>query len=734
MSQNMKSLYKLSFKKQRSQFIIVMLVLAGLLTAATSAVQYWYAHEELRKSAHDHAKSRLELKSMEIQAAMTSVESAINNSVWMVEKRIYQPDSIYSILQRLVAQNVQIVGATVSFKADFYPQFGRWCELYVSQRRDGSFEQKQIGGPLHDYLQSDWFREGIKANACNWSEPYYDNIGAKMLVCTYTMPIRNAKGRIVGLLDADVSLEWLAHFANSQTTYKSSYNVILSKGGKLLVHPDKHILLRSTMRDQDISQKDRAFDQISRQMFRGMSGHSEVITMKGEKKHVFFTPVRGNTGWSIAMVFNDDEIYATLQQATFRMSAILLAGLLLLGYIIWRSIRNMRRLEDTRRQKAAFERELRVASRIQMALLPKSFPPYPERNDVDLHATLVPAKEVGGDLYDFYIRDEKMFFCIGDVSGKGIPASLVMAITRTLFRNVSARESKPHSIVSAMNNTLAEDNQNNFFVTLFVGVLDLPTGVLSYCNAGHEPPIIINETATPLKVDSNLPIGAISQWHYTMQEITITPHTTIFLYTDGVTEAKDAAHNQFGRQRMLRELTSSAKPKTIVDNMTAAIHSFVGGARQSDDITMMAVCYNRQERAVRLNRSLTLTNDVSNIPELTKFVNEVCREVDFNNSKTKQVRLAMEEAVVNVIDYAYPHGTTEKIYIEAVANDERLKFTITDSGKPFDITAYPDVDLNIPAEERPIGGLGIHIVRQMMDSINYNRIDGKNVLTLRKKL
>ena len=149
---------------------------------------------------------------------------------------------------------------------------------------------------------------------------------------------------------------------------------------------------------------------------------------------------------------------------------------------------------------------------------------------------------------------------------------------------------------------------------------------------------------------------------------------------------------------------------------------------------MMAVCYNRQERAVRLNRSLTLTNDVSNIPELTKFVNEVCREVDFNNSKTKQVRLAMEEAVVNVIDYAYPHGTTEKIYIEAVANDERLKFTITDSGKPFDITAYPEVDLNIPAEERPIGGLGIHIVRQMMDSINYNRIDGKNVLTLRKKL
>ncbi len=730
----MKLLTKLSFKKQRSQFIIVMLVLAGLLTGATSAVQYWYAHEELRKSAHDHAKSRLELKSMEIQAAMTSVESAINNSVWMVEKRIYQPDSIYSILQRLVAQNVQIVGATAAFKADFYPQFGRWCELYVSQRGDGSFEQKPSGGALHDCLHSDWCREGIKANACNWSEPYYDNIGAKMLVCTYTMPIRNAKGRIVGLLDADVSLEWLAHFANSQTTYKSSYNVILSKGGKLLVHPDKRVLLRSTMRDQDISQKDRAFDQISRQMFRGMSGHSEVITMKGEKKHVFFTPVRGHTGWSIAMVFNDDEIYATLQQATFRMSVILLAGLLLLGYIIWRSIRNMRRLEDTRRQKAAFERELRVASRIQMALLPKSFPPYPERNDVDLHATLVPAKEVGGDLYDFYIRDEKMFFCIGDVSGKGIPASLVMAITRTLFRNVSARESKPHSIVSAMNNTLAEDNQNNFFVTLFVGVLDLPTGVLSYCNAGHEPPIIINETATPLKVDSNLPIGAISQWHYTMQEITITPHTTIFLYTDGVTEAKDAAHNQFGRQRMLRELTSSANPKTIVDNMTAAIHSFVGGARQSDDITMMAVCYNKQERAVRLNRSLTLTNDVSNIPELTKFVNEVCREVDFNNSKTKQVRLAMEEAVVNVIDYAYPHGTTGKIYIEAVANDERLKFTITDSGKPFDITAYPDVDLNIPAEERPIGGLGIHIVRQMMDSINYNRIDGKNVLTLRKKL
>ncbi|MBO7661294.1 MAG: serine/threonine-protein phosphatase, partial [Bacteroidaceae bacterium] len=175
-----------------------------------------------------------------------------------------------------------------------------------------------------------------------------------------------------------------------------------------------------------------------------------------------------------------------------------------------------------------------MAQNIQMSMLPKTYPPYPERNDIEIYGSLTPAKGVGGDLYDFFIRDEKLFFCIGDVSGKGVPASLVMAVTRTLFRNIATHNVEPSHIVETMNMNICEGNDNNMFVTMFVGVLDLATGHLCYCNAGHDAPYI--QTAQ-LPCNPNLPVGVMSEWKFTEQETTLNSNTMIFLYTDGLTEA-----------------------------------------------------------------------------------------------------------------------------------------------------------------------------------------------------
>ena len=334
------------------------------------------------------------------------------------------------------------------------------------------------------------------------------------------------------------------------------------------------------------------------------------------------------------------------------------------------------------------------------------------------------------------MRDEKLFFCIGDVSGKGVPASLVMAIAHTLFRNVSAQESRPHLIVSAMNSTLAEDNTDaaDLFVTLFVGVLDLPTGRLQYCNAGHNAPYICGETVQMLDVVPNLPVGAIADWQFEQQEITIDSQATIFLYTDGLSEAMNPNHQLFGKQRIKQVLEQDTGPTGIIESMFDAVHLFANGEVQNDDITMLAIHYTKTQRVLTPNRSLTLTNNIKNIPQLNRFVGDVCSALHLHNSLTKKICLAVEEMVVNVIDYAYPRGKTGSINIEASANDERLKFTITDSGKFFNPTELPDVNVNIPGEQRTIGGLGVHLVRKFMDSINYHRVDGKNILTLRKKI
>ena len=254
-------------------------------------------------------------------------------------------------------------------------------------------------------------------------------------------------------------------------------------------------------------------------------------------------------------------------------------------------------LKTTTASKAAMENELQVAHDIQMGMLPKIFPPYPERSDIDIFGTLTPAKEVGGDLFDFHIHDNRLFFCISDVSGKGVPASLLMAVIRSLFRNISSHTTEPHHIVAALNEALATGNDSCMFATLFLGVLDLSNGILRYCNAGHDAPLLIGDGVSTLPCDSNIPLGIVENMAFTQQETVIAPDTTIFLYTDGLTEAENPSHAQFGLTRVkdvaarLARQHSPATVQTTISQMAEAVQEFVSGARQSDDLTMLAIKY-----------------------------------------------------------------------------------------------------------------------------------------------
>ena len=253
-------------------------------------------------------------------------------------------------------------------------------------------------------------------------------------------------------------------------------------------------------------------------------------------------------------------------------------------------------LRQVTAQTAAMESEMRVAHDIQMSMLPKTFPPYPDRSDLDIYGSVTPAKGVGGDLFDFYIRDERLFFCIGDVSGKGVPASLFMAVTRSLFRNVSTHISEPAEIVAALNAAQSEGNETGMFVTLFVGVLDMHTGVLDYCNAGHNAPLLLSSTVEEMPCESNVVIGLFPDFEFEQQQVTLAPDTTIFLFTDGLNEAEDIGQGQFGDDRIMavvrRQLQEHRhQPRPLVDSMADAVHAFVGDAEQSDDLTMLAIQY-----------------------------------------------------------------------------------------------------------------------------------------------
>ena len=316
-----------------------------------------------------------------------------------------------------------------------------------------------------------------------------------------------------------------------------------------------------------------------------------------------------------------------------------------------------------------------------------------------------------------------------------------MAVTRSVFRTISAKESRPDAIMTSLNSTIAEMNESLMFVTLFIGVLDLQTGMLHYCNAGHDAPMLVGAGVGTLPCDANIPVGIDSAFLYTHQEALIYPGTTIFLYTDGLTEAENATHELFSLKRVQQIATDALakqqhEPEPLISRMTEEVHRFVGEAVQSDDLTMLAIRF-LQHTEYRMQKiedrnsehfSLVMRNDIRQIPTLAEWI----ETIGLPQELSMPINLALEEAVSNVMLYAYP-GKSGQVLIECTKSD-KLIFTITDSGIPFDPTQQEDPDVTQNAEERPIGGLGIFLVRQIMDDIRYERKDDKNILTLTKKL
>jgi sigma-B regulation protein RsbU (phosphoserine phosphatase) len=270
-------------------------------------------------------------------------------------------------------------------------------------------------------------------------------------------------------------------------------------------------------------------------------------------------------------------------------------------------------------------------------------------------------------------------------------------------------------------------------------VLDLATGRLSYTNAGHEPPVLVGGAHTRfLTVDNNIPLGLDSDWSYSEQKSLIDKDSTLFLYTDGYTEAETVGHDQFGRERMCQEALTLSKQRldsrTFVKTIRQAERHFVGGIPQGDDISLLAIKYRGSQNHKAYRRGIALVNDIQEMPALAIFIGSVCEDMRFDELTTAGVNLAIEEAVVNVMNYAYPAGIRSNILLEVVAEGDEVTFILRDNGVPFDPTTAPEVDVSLPAEERSVGGLGIHLMRHYMDAISYERVDNQNVLTMKKKL
>ena len=392
-----------------------------------------------------------------------------------------------------------------------------------------------------------------------------------------------------------------------------------------------------------------------------------------------------------------------------------------------RSLLEKQAADSCARQR--IETELNVAPQIQADMLPRIFPAFPDRKEFDIYAGMTPAKEVGGDFYDFFLVDnDHLAMVIADVSGKGVPAALFMVIAKTLLKNAVQTGLSPKAALEKVNNQLCENNEAEMFVTVWLGIYEISTGKLTAANAGHEYPAIRRADGQfeLLKDRHGFVLAGMENVRYQEYELEIGVGDTLFLYTDGVAEATDAANTLYGTDRMLAALNQNCtlEPEKLLHQVKADIDRFVGSAPQFDDITMLLF----QRKGVAIRKSIQATPKLESIPQVCEFLERVLEEQGAPTKVIIQVSTAADEIFSNIARYS----GAAVAQVDCEVMDGRVAIHFMDDGCPYDPTTQKEPDITLSAEEREIGGLGIFMVKKSMDRMSYAYADGRNILTIEK--
>ena len=631
-----------------------------IMMTGLAYISYLMTKSMMVETGADAFYNSIQSSGKSITDAMSDISVAVENNIFDVERNISQPGQLQAIMERIVAHNPRIRSCGISFIENYFPKKGRSFCPYAWRNDSLEVEGRPIEGAAASYLEADWFRDAVAADSAYWSEPFFDSRDNKTPLVAYMYPIHDQKGKVVAILGADMSLDFMTHLLGQDNSFQERVwalplsddglfrSYILSRDGTYITHTDQRRILKGNffthIKDSDtpgVAQK------TIRKLSNGEKSTGETdldVRVNRIKTYLFFAPLEG-TNWMFTVAVPKMSLDMLGNLIGFLM-LLVAAFVLLVTFFVCRlairraarplkqlaatadkvadgqfdtplpeiksrdeihllrdSFENMQHslttyveeLKSTTAAKASMESELKIAHDIQMSMLPKTYPAFPDRHDIDIYGQVKPAKAVGGDLYDFFIIDEKLLFCIGDVSGKGVPASLVMAVTRSLFRNIAAYTREPDQIMIALNDALSSNNEAGMFVTLLLGVLDLATGQMSFTNAGHNPPLqLIGDGVGVLPCDANIPAGVMSGWVYTVQHLQLKAGDMVFLYTDGLNEAEDLSHNQFGMERMQQVAKVTIRqPQSLIEAMTTSANLFVGDAEQSDDMTMLAIQYTK---------------------------------------------------------------------------------------------------------------------------------------------
>lgn len=627
------------------KLIFVITLCGALIFSIVLAYNYQHSRNMLQKELENNARN-LALSSVNrVETVLVSVARTTEGLARSLETGGYSHARLLALLRATVENSREIYGSCAAFEPDAPMAGGKPYGPYYFRQNDRIVYDPES---TFQYLRQDWYQISRELGKTEWTEPYYGDNGSGVLMATCSAPFYetvNGTRRLRGVVISDVSLDWLTGMVASIKVLKTGYAFLISRNGTIVTHPVRDMIMNETIFSIAEARNDRNLRVLGRDMIAGRTGFVPYTDAGGRKCWLYFAPVP-SVGWTLAVVFPEAELLARIRSLSLTGAVMGIAGILLLTVAVVYVARSITtplhalagatasiaqgnfdvelprarfrdevgaltaafeamrtslrdyiaKLTETTAAKERIESELNIAHDIQMGLLPKTFPPFPERSEFDLYALMEPAREVGGDFYDFFLIDEtRLCFVIADVSGKGVPAALFMAMSMTLLRATARENIPPDEILGRVNNELSRDNGSCMFVTTFVGILDTETGEVAYANGGHNPPLLVGRegTVTWLPSSGALMIGAMEGVVYRCERLRLEPGDRLFLYTDGVTEAMNSRDELFSSERLEQELARAGGKglRESVATVMEAVRRFSGEAPQSDDITMMMVHY-----------------------------------------------------------------------------------------------------------------------------------------------
>ena len=594
------------------RFALASVSMALLILAFIGGINYYFLKKELLNDATIKAKLIEQNSVHHIHQILSKTKTHSHFMKETLLKKGFDLKTIKTLFFESLEEEPNFYGMAMAFEPGII--YNKTFSPYVYRNNTNIAYKDVVVSDNYYYLDKEWYTSPKNAQKSVWSEPYFDEGGAEILMATYGTPIFY-QDKFAGVVTIDISLEYLQQIISSVHILKSGYAFLLSKSHKILVHPDTK--------------------KIMTQYHHENLTYNQIILK--EDNWIYYAPV-ASTGLILGIVLPENELFASLNKISLISIILAIIGSLLLIvtmllisrritqplkeviklteeislgnfdtkivlpkvkdeiYYLARSVNRMQdsiknyieNLKEATIKEERIESELNIAKSIQISMLPKALE---ENADISIAATLQAAKAVGGDFYDFfYIKKDQLCVVMADVSGKGVPAAMFMSVTMSYIRAYSSKQ-LPSKIVSKVNNTIAKNNDANMFVTLFLGILDIKSGEFTYVNAGHTSPYKINEDGSieTLFSSRNPVVGGFEGLTYTDHTITLQAKEKLFLYTDGITEAFNLEDEQFGEKRLEKVLEAHKKisEERLLEKMQEAIVSFADECEQSDDITML---------------------------------------------------------------------------------------------------------------------------------------------------